>query len=56
MQYGGAVLGGTACVGTMAFYQQDDVYMVAKMMGWMGLAFLGLLLHEFRPYQRPTYQ
>jgi hypothetical protein len=53
MQYGGVVLGGTACAGTMYFYEQEDPWMVTKIMGWLALACVGLLIHEFRPYQRP---
>ncbi|KAL4517931.1 hypothetical protein Ndes2526A_g02299 [Nannochloris sp. 'desiccata'] len=53
-QYGGLVLGATSCVGTVACYRQDDPYMLAKMLGWLSLALFGLLLHEFRPFQRPT--
>lgn len=51
-QFGGLILGATSCVGTVATYQQHDDYTGAKMLGWLALALIGLLLHEFRPFRR----
>ena len=48
-QYFGLVVASIACIGTAVFYDQDDPYMVAKVLAWTGLAFLGLMFHEFRP-------
>ena len=53
LQHGGFVLGVTACVGTAKTYNQDDRFMVWKILAWCLLAMVGLVLHELRPFQRP---
>lgn len=45
------MLGAAACVGTLAFYDQQDPWMVKKLMAWLALALLGLVLHETRPFR-----
>ncbi|KAI3430841.1 hypothetical protein D9Q98_009252 [Chlorella vulgaris] len=55
-QYGGLLGGLLAFFGTIYFYDQQDPYMVWKLMAWMALAFISLGLHETRPYKRMTYQ
>lgn len=51
-QYGGAVVGFTACIGTVFSYEQHNDYMPAKLLVWMFVAFIGLIIHELRPYRR----
>lgn len=51
-QYGGLVLSGAALVGTGLCYRQEDDWKVLKTLAWMVLAFIGLIMHEFRPYKR----
>ncbi|KAH7623026.1 hypothetical protein Ndes2526B_g02319 [Nannochloris sp. 'desiccata'] len=52
-QYGGLVMSTMACIGTVLCYQQEDDLSTLKTLSWCMLALIGLLLHEFRPYQRP---
>lgn len=50
-QYGGFILATMACTGTVCAYQQDDEYKTLKTVGWMLMAVVALVMHEFRPRQ-----
>eukprot|EP00890_Picochlorum_soloecismus_P000312 jgi/Picsp_1/1281/NSC_04762-R1_---NA--- len=53
-QYSGAILGTIATVGTVGTFEEQDPFMVHKITGWMIVASIALILHEFRPCKR-TY-
>ena len=50
-QYGGTLLGVTACAGTALLYNQEDEWRAQRLLVWLFMAMVGLAVHETRPYK-----